>query len=577
MTERVRNDIVSVLVVISLYATGVLKSDEALEGFSSEPAIVIAGVFVMSHALHQTGLSETLGGWIGRLAGSSFNRAIAVIMPAVAGLSAFTHHVTTTAVMLPVVLNLSREKSIPSSRLLLPLSFAASLGTTITIIGAPAFLIAGAVLQQSGRPGLGIFSIAPIGLSLTLAGTLFVLLVGGFLLPSRQGREDAANHFRLDEYFTELEILPDSPFRSKTIADVEEDPRYCFRVVGCLRQGKPQRPNRGELKLRVGDTLLIRAEPEEIIAIRREAGVELRPVAKYGDPAHTSEIDDEDADERLVQAVVAPNSELLGRSIGEVDFRRRYGAIVVGIWRKQGWLNQELSQIRLAPGDVLALQGDDEALARVRNDAAFLMLMAFHGETRSRRKAPLAGLVMLASILAAAFTLLSMEMAALAGAAAVILTGCITPAQAYRAVDARIYVFIAGAIPLGTAMQKTGTSNLVAEWLRVAVGGWPELLVLLALFWVVALVTQFLSDAATTAVFAPVAAALTYALGKPPESFVVTVAMSAVTAFLTPIGHHGNLLIYGPGRYQFADFVRVGTPLTVVVSLVVVVLASLLW
>lgn len=158
-----------------------------------------------------------------------------------------------------------------------------------------------------------------------------------------------------------------------------------------------------------------------------------------------------------------------------------------------------------------------------------------------------------------------------------ILTGCITPAQAYRAVDARIYVFIAGAIPLGTAMQKTGTSNLVAEWLRVAVGGWPELLVLLALFWVVALVTQFLSDAATTAVFAPVAAALTYALGKPPESFVVTVAMSAVTAFLTPIGHHGNLLIYGPGRYQFADFVRVGTPLTVVVSLVVVVLASLLW
>ena len=196
LTEWIRNDVVALLIVLALYVTGILKPTEALSGFSSEPAIVVAAIFVLSAALHHTGLSDTLGAWIGRLAGSSYTGAIAVIMPSVALLSAFTHHVSTTAVMLPVTLDLSREKNIPASKLLIPLSFAASLGTTITIIGAPAFLIASSVLQQSGRPGLGILSIAPIGLSLSLLGTIFMLLVGRFLLPNRKGNAETATHFR---------------------------------------------------------------------------------------------------------------------------------------------------------------------------------------------------------------------------------------------------------------------------------------------------------------------------------------------------------------------------------------------
>src|SRR5205085_11097461 len=207
VTEWIRTDVVAVLIVIALYLTRVLKADDALSGFSSEPAIVIAGIFVLSGSLHVTGLSDRMGDWIGRLAGNSLSRAIAVIMPSVALLSAFTHHVTTTAVMLPVTLNLSRERGIPASKLLMPLSFAASLGTTITIIGAPAFLVASDALQRVGRAGLGVFDIAPIGLALSLAGTLFMLVAGRFLLPSREGAEETGSHFRLDNYFTELVIL----------------------------------------------------------------------------------------------------------------------------------------------------------------------------------------------------------------------------------------------------------------------------------------------------------------------------------------------------------------------------------
>ena len=199
ITEWIRTDVVAVLIVVALYVTRVLKPEEALSGFSSEPAIVIAGIFVLSGALHATGLSDKLGDWIGHFAGKSLSRAIAVIMPSVAVLSAFTHHVTTTAVMLPITLDLSREQKLPASKLLMPMSFAASLGTAITIIGAPAFLIASTVLQQSGRSGLGIFSIAPIGLTLTVAGTLFVLLIGRFLLPAHHGGDDASRHFRLED------------------------------------------------------------------------------------------------------------------------------------------------------------------------------------------------------------------------------------------------------------------------------------------------------------------------------------------------------------------------------------------
>jgi di/tricarboxylate transporter len=580
VTERLRNDVVAVLIILSLALTRVLEPAEALAGFSSEPAIVVAAIFVLSGALHRTGLSEVLGRFIGRLAGAGYARAIAVIMPSVALLSAFTHHLTTTAVMLPVVLNLSRERNIPPSRLLMPLSFAASLGTTITIIGAPAFLIASNVLREAGRPGLGIFSIAPIGLALSALGTAFVLVAGRWLLPERRGAVEGGNRFRLDDYFTELTILEDSPFRDKTVEEVEQDDRHHVTVVGLVREGRRFRSPRPDQPVRAGDVLLVRTTPEDIVAIRSEPGVELHPIAQYeastpgGGMAPSKE---DDIADRLVQTVVAPDSELIGRTIGEIDFRRRYGAIVLSLWRRRGWLDQEIAQTQLRAGDVLVLQGGDEALSRVGSDRGFLMMVPFQGEPRLRRKAPLAGAIMLATIALAAFNVLSIEMAGLAGAAAMVLTGCLTGPQAYRAIDARIFVFIAGAIPLGTAMASSGAADIIAGWLQGAVSDWSQIGVLLALFGVVGVLTQFMSDAATTALFAPVAVSLANALGQAPEAYVVTVAMASVVAFLTPIGHHGNLLIYGPGGYRFADFVKVGTPLTVLSGIVVAVLASMLW
>ena len=574
-TEWLKNDVVAVLLILALALTGLLKPSEALSGFGSEPAIIAASIFVLSEALNQTGISQAIGDWIGRLAGGGYPRIVSTLMLTVAGLSAFTHHVTTTAMMLPVTLDLARARKIPASKLLIPLSFGASLGTTITIIGAPAFLVASATLQQAGLPGLGIFSITPMGLTLTVVGTLFMLLVGRFLLPSREGSVELGDRSHIDNYFTELKIQPDSPLVGKTLAQVKGTGHYHFTVVGWMRAKQHLSLPFAQWQLREGDVLLVHTTPDDLAAFRHEPGLEYHSVEQYQrTPQRNGNAGEQDA---MVQAVVAPDAEFIGQSLREIDFRRRYGAIVIGFWRQGEFLREELSRILLRAGDVLVLQGDKEALARVEKENAFLLLIPLEHQPRLRQKAPMVGAIVLMTILASALNLVTLDIAMLAGAAAVVLSGSLTLRQSYRAIDTSIYVFIAGAIPLGLAMQQTGAATLLAGFLEQGMHGWSQFSILLVLYTVVGLVTQLMSDAAAVALFAPVALALAQAMGARPEAYVVTVAIAAVTACLTPTGHHGNLLVYGPGRYQFVDFVRVGAPLTLCLAVTVALLAPILW
>jgi len=579
-TEWVRIDLTAILIILMLSITGVLKPEDAFSGFSSEPAILVAAVFVLNGALYHTGLSEQFGNWIKRLAGKSFERTIGVVMPSVALLSAFTHHVTITALMLPPMLKLSRENDIPASKLLMPLSFAASLGTTITIIGAPAFLIADGLLRQAGQSGLGIFSIAPIGLVLSLAGTIFFLIFGRFLLPAHHGDEESIDHFRLEGYYTELVLLPDSPLVGKTVRDIEEGQKTDFKVAAWYRNDRPRAKPYAGKKTQAGDVLVIRTNPDKLATIEQERGIALRPLQKYEEtflPSQENENSKEELSARLVQSVVAPRSEFIGKTIGQVDFLQNYSVLIVGIWRRKGWLRTELSRIKLREGDVLVMAGNNASFRRISEDRSFLILVPFKGEPKPRHKARLAGIIMVLSILVAGLNLFSIETALLAGVAVMILSGCISTQQAYESIDKRIYVFIAGAIPLGLAMQQTGTATLMAGWLQGLVFTWDIHWILLALFLVTGVITQVMSDAATTALFAPVAIALAQSLGIPPEPLVVTVAMASVTSFFTPLGHHGNLLVYGPGHYQFSDFLRVGIPLTLVVAVIVSITAPMIW
>jgi di/tricarboxylate transporter len=584
VSERLRPDVIAVLIILALAYSHILTLDDALSGLKSEPAVVIACMFVLSAGLQTTGLSDMAGRLISNLAGSGLTRMLAVLMPTVAIASAFTHHVTITAVMLPVTLSLARERQISPSKLLMPVAIASSLGTTITILGAPSFLVSSELLRQAGRPGLGVFSIAPLGIALTLIGTLYMVVGGRFLLPSRRGLEATADALRLDQYMTELRVVPDSPLIDRTIDEIHADAAYDFTVVGHRRDGRQLSAPFGARALEDGDVLIVRTTPDELATMHQEPGWTLEPVAQYAD--HLPELNEavrpgaQDAEavlDKVVQAVVAPRSSLEGRTVADVDFRRRYRVLVLGLWRKAYLRPQELSKIKLREGDVLVLQGDAEALGRLARDRDFLMLTPFRADVRRPRKALISGLVMLGTVFGATLSQVGLGLAALSGAMAMVLTRCLTPRQAYRAIDARMFLFVAGAIPLGKAMKDTGTAGLLAGWLRAGVGWWDERLILLALFFTVGMIVQFMgSDSATVALFGPVAIALAATLGHAPEAYVITVAMAAVTAVLTPMSHH-NLIIYGPGGYRFFDYTRVGAPLTLLLAVATALLAPLVW
>jgi di/tricarboxylate transporter len=583
MTERLRLDVAALLIILALFCSGILKSDEALAGFMSEPAIVIACIFVLSAGLYRTGLSQRIGELVGRAAGERLPRMLAVLVPTAAVMSAFTHHVTITAVLLPVALSLARQRNLPASKLLMPLAMGSSLGTTATVIAAPSFLVASQLLQQAGRPGLSMFSIAPIGIALIVAGTIYMALLGPLLLPNRRGAENPEDRFKLDRYLTELTIPEGSELAGKSLADLQASRRLDFEVVGWLRGGRDLPVSAPAQELHEGDVLVIQAPPEDLLTIHRDTGLELHPSAQYRErhngngaesEAHQHE---EEPEEELLQVVVAPDSSLAGRTLSEVDFLGRYQAIVLGLWRQQQLQPSELAQARLHGGDVLVLQGGDEVTRRLSDDRDFLMLVPFQAEARQPRKELLAALIMLGTIVVAGTRVLPLSLATLAGATAMVVLRCVTPAQAYRSIDQRMYIFIAGAIPLGTAMEKTGAAKLLADNLQRITGGWSEVLILFAVYLVIGVLVQFMgSDSATTAIFAPVAIAFAAALGRPPEPFVIAVAIAAVTATFTPMSHH-NLLIYAPGGYRFLDYLRVSGPLTIGLGAIVAFMAPLVW
>ncbi len=576
ISEKLRVDVVAMLALLALTLTGILGPKDALSGFSSEPAIIVAAVFVLSAGLSATGITDRIGAGIARAAGGSEWRTIAVVMPATAALAAFSHHLMVTAMMLPILVRLAREQKLATSRLLMPMSLAASLGTTLTLISAPAFLLANDLLKRSGQPGLDIFTITPIGIVLVLLGTVYMLL-GRWLVPKRSGESRQSDYLRLDSYYTELVIEKESSWIGKTRGDFEKAFSKRLQVVDWLRLGVRRQQQQSANVLRAGDVLLVRASPDEIASVKDEPGLGLHAVAKYGErpvDEHQVELLGE---EQLVQAVVAPHSEFVGRSVGAIDFPGNLGVVVVGLWRKESWLHGEMSEMLLQEGDLLVLWGREQNFERLATHHGFLLLMPFAGQKKVRRRAPLALLIMAASITAAATELLSPQIAFLGGAVAMVLTRCVGVEQAYREIDVRIFVMIAGVIPLGIAMERTGTASLFADFLLAHTAHWSPLTLLLVMFAAAALLTQVLSDAATTVLLCPIALALAEGLGLPPVPFVVCTAMGAVASFLTPIGHHGNLLILNPGQYTFGDFLRVGVPLTALIAFASAWMARWIW
>ncbi|HXH75868.1 MAG TPA: SLC13 family permease [Bacteriovoracaceae bacterium] len=576
ISEWLRVDMVAMLIVLSLSLTGLIEVKEAFSGFSSEPAIIVAAVFILSAGLSFTGVTDVIGEWVTKLSGKGEVRAIAVIMLSVAAMSAFTHHLMVTAMMLPIIMKICKdEKDLHASRLLIPMATAASLGTTLTLIGAPAFLLANNILKRGGGKGLSLFEVGKVGVPLVLAGVIFCVLMK-WLLPKTSGEDDTVNNFRLSEITTEVTLTDKSIWIGKTFKELAAATEKQFLILNWVRKDKTLEKKDLESILEEGDTFIVKTSADELVSMDGEGGLILKALQKFSEGKEQT-ISLAGEEKRILKAVISPKSEFVGRSVSQINFYRRFGVAVVGIWRKSGWVATGVADTIIHAGDIIVIWGPKEKLDGISLHRGFLMFLPFYATITKRNKSKLASFIMLASITTAATGLLPAYLAFVAGAMAMILTKCVDIEQAYSSIEVKIFVMIAGVIPMGLAMERTGVDKLLASQILKYTEGWEPFAMLMVFFWIAALLTQILSDAATTVLLAPIAVAFAKGATISPISAVICVTIGAVASFLTPIGHHGNLLILSPGNYSFSDFLKIGLPLTIILSVITCYLSLLIW
>jgi di/tricarboxylate transporter len=758
VTERIRVDVVALLVLVGLALTGLVTPAEALSGFSNLAVVTVWAILILSAGLARTGVAGIVGRQVLRVAGGSEVRLIVVIMLTVGVLSGFMNDIGVAALMLPVVVDIARRTGRAPSKLLMPLAFAALLGGLNTLIGTPPNILVSEALRERGLKPFLMFDYTPVGVIVMLAGIAFMALVGRHLLPTRDiGRDLAPEETDLEELFGLrerlfiVELPVQSALAGKTLIESRLGAALGLNVIGIVRKEETQLAPGPHTVLRAGDRLLVEGRPDRltglhgrnhlsieedhlaverllseeidvveaalspgsglagrtleeisfrqrfgviVLAIRRgdvvrrtnletiplqrddilllqghrnqisalrdepdfllsrpetaelsqlverlmvvrvppdsalvgQTLVESRLGAAFGlgvmgivrrgetdlmpDPKERLEAGDtllvkgrrddlstlealqelevdlqatpdpstlESERVGLVEVVLSPRTTLAGKTLRQLHFREKYGLNVLAIWRGGRAYRSNLRDMDLRLGDALLLHGPREKLRVLGSEPDFLVLTEAAQEAPRLKKAPLALLIMVAVLAPVIFGWLTIAIAAVMGVVLMILSECLTMEEAYRAIEWKAIFLIAGMLPLGIAMERTGAAQFLAEGMVNAVGGFGPLAVAAGLFILAALASQVMPNPAVAVLLAPIALSTASDLGVSPYPLLMAVAVSASAAFLSPVGHSANVLIMGPGGYRFSDYVKVGAPLTLVVLVVVLLVLPIFW
>ncbi len=759
ITERLRMDLVALLVLGSLALTGLVTPAEALSGFSNPAVVTVWAVFILSGSLSRTGVANNIGLQVLRWAGTGEMRLIVVIMLTAAVLSAFMNNVGVVALLLPVVMSIARRTQRPPSRLLMPLAFASLLGGLTTLIGTPPNILVSDALRSSGLPPFRFFDFTPTGLVVMLTGIAFMTLVGRHLLPNRDpvGEFTDTQDIDLDQIYglsqrvsvvrvpaqstlagktlaesrlgsalglnligiirngqtqrllhpqtilkdgdrllvtgrldrlgemvgqqqlvveadpmtteplvsrqiemAEVTFSPRSALLGKSLAQIDFRRNYGVTVLAIWRDGVPLRTNLQHIPTQLGDILLVHGGPAQLDQLRATADflisqAEVAQVSRLHPqllvvrvpeasslagktlaesrlgnafgltvvgivrqdrselvPSPTTrlmagdtllveggqedllalqelqllEIDQEtpvslpglESDQvKLVEAILSPHTTLVGQTLRQLHFREKYGLNVLAILREGKTHHAALADLPLRFGDALLLYGAKEKIRVLGSEPDFLVLAEMDLETPLHNKAPTALLIMAGVILSALLGWWPISIAAVVGASLVVLTGCVTMEEAYRYIEWKAVFLIAGMLPLGIAMQQTGAAQFLAEGVVSGVSGYGPLAVVATLFVITTLAAQVMPTAAVAVLLAPIALDMAADLGMSANALMMTVAMAASASFLSPVAHPANVLTMGPGGYRFADYIRVGLPLTLVVLAVVLLVLPVVW
>ena len=578
LSERLRPDLVALATVAALAGAGVLTAGEAFSGFSSPAVMTLIAVFIMAEGLNRTGVADQVGRLLLRWGGRKEGRLVALVMAAGAGLSLFMNNIASAAVLLPAVSGAARRAKVPASKVLMPLAFATILGGMATLL-TTMNIVVGSVLQEQGYPGFGLLDFLPVGGPMLLVGIGYMVVWGRHRLPVRRGKEalvrsaqeqsDLLDIYRMGESFFRARIPAGSYLVGRTLAESTFREAFGLNVVAVERSDGRLLLPVPETVFEPGDVVVLEGSEEEFRQRDREPYLEIlcrRPLRAD---------DLETASTVIAEAMLAPRSGLIGQSLKEVHFRRKFGMTALAIWRAGQPIRSGVADEPLAFGDALLLQGPRSRLDVLEAEPGLILLTLDREPPPVQRLGKVALLILAATLAVVAATPLPVAQVMLTGAVVMALAGAVTMDQAYRAVDWKGIFLVAGMLSLALAMSKSGAADLASAGLLATFGRLSPLVITAALFMVSALLTQAVSGAAVAAMMAPVAVAVGVGSGVSPQALGMAVALGSSMAFLTPLGHPVNTLVMGAGDYYFKDYLRAGWPLFVVLTAVAVVSLAL--
>ena len=578
VTEALPVDVTAILAAVVLVVlepwTGISPA-EGISGFSSPATITVLAMLILSAGLGRTGVVQTLGsrmrGFSGR---SQFKQLLATI--GVAGpVSGFINNTPVVAILVPVVSDLAHEGGVSPSKLLLPLSYASMLGGMLTLIGTSTNILASATAERLIGRGFSMFEFTWLGVVVLAVGSVYLLTLGVWLTPERiPAGEGYLEEYDVDDYLTEVVVNPDSPLLGETVAAAfgrADAPEADVDVVQFVRDGHTFGEPLARKELRVGDRLRLRAARDTLAEV-----VDLDGLSVVGTPSEP-DLGEADEEQTLVEVVVPSGSFLVGESLASATFRQRFDATVLAFRSRGTLVRDRMEDVEIQVGDTLLVQGPASSIDRLAATREFIVAHEVDNPDYRREKAPIAVATILGVVALPALGLLDIVASALAGVVVMVLSGVIRPQELYETVDWQVIFLLAGVIPLGIALEQSGAAALIGGLVAETATVLPPIGVLWVFYMTTALVTAVVSNNASVVLMLPVAVAAARDVGADPFAFVLAVTFAASTAFISPVGYQTNLFVYGPGGYKFADFVRVGTPLLLLLSVVTVVGISAGW
>lgn len=575
--EKISPDLTALALFVAILATGLLEPGKAFSVFSNPAPFTVACMFILSAALVRCGAIDLLSGFVEKSSRWSYPLVMFLLVMVVATVSAFINNTPVVVVFLPVVLGLARRMNLAPSKLLIPLSYAAVLGGTCTLIGTSTNLVVNGILISKNLPGFHMFELAWLGVPTTIIGALYLAFCGKRILPNREMLTSILTEDERREYITEAFVQPDSPALGKTLAEAGLSRSKGIRLIEIVRDGVALYIEPEKVRLKSGDRIILACRPQGIAATRGVVGIDLISELKLGleqIAAHEGS---------LVEAVVNPHSGIVGHTVREVNFRQRFRMIVLAVHRKGRNVRERLETLPLEAGDIVLMMGTDQAIDALRQSEDLVLFdRARVPATSQNKKMPIVIGAIAAVVALAAFEWVPIEIGALAGCVIVCITGCLKTNEAYASIEWNILFLIYGMLAAGLALEQTGAALWLATHVVDGVQSVvpPEhkaIFVLGAIYLVTTVLTEILSNNAVAALMTPIAIGIATQLGVSIQPFVIVVMFAASAAFATPIGYQTNTYVYGVGGYRFTDFLKIGIPLNALCFVASMVIVPLIW